>query len=125
MKLPSDSTQTVRLSIVATVSRQFLFAAIFQELAYNLLQQHSSRLSWKRTRGVAFFWRKLIGLRIITRNNTPQAYPAVRCGEAQTGGLLLSGLTISALPTRIVTNTPVMPLHDAHFGGFFVSGVCR
>lgn len=86
MKLPLDSTQTVRLSIVATLSRQFLFTAIFQELAYNLLQQHPSRLSWKRTRGVTFFWRKLIGLRIVTGNNTPQAYPAVRYGDAQTGG---------------------------------------
>lgn len=28
---------------------------------------------------------------IIAPNNTPQAYPAVRCGEAQTGGLLISG----------------------------------
>lgn len=23
-------------------------------------------------------------------NNTPQAYPAVRCGDAQTGGLIIS-----------------------------------
>lgn len=29
--------------------------------------------------------------RIIHPNNTPQAYPAVRCGDAQTGGLLISG----------------------------------
>jgi len=39
--------------------------------------------------GVTFFWRKLIGLRIIH------------------------------------LNTPAMPLNDAHFGGFFTSGVCR
>lgn len=25
---------------------------------------------------------------IMKRNNTPQAYPAVRCSDAQTGGLL-------------------------------------
>ena len=42
--------------------------------------------------GVTFFWRKLDYLRIIAHNNTPQAYPTVRCGDAQTGGLLLSGV---------------------------------
>lgn len=42
--------------------------------------------------GVTFLWRKLAWLRIIIHNNTPQAYPAVRCGDAQTGGLLLSGV---------------------------------
>lgn len=41
--------------------------------------------------GVTFFWHKPLGLCTILRNNTPQAYPAVRCGDAQTGGLLLSG----------------------------------
>lgn len=28
------------------------------------------------------------------------------------------------LPT-MRSNTPAMPLNDAHFGGFFASGVCR
>lgn len=41
--------------------------------------------------GVTFFLCQPVWLRKIKRNNTPQAYPAVRCGEAQTGGLLLSG----------------------------------
>lgn len=42
--------------------------------------------------GVTFVWRKWVGLRIIIRNNTLQAYPAVHCSDAQTGGLLLSGV---------------------------------
>lgn len=42
--------------------------------------------------GVTFFWRKPARLRIMNSNNTPQAYPAVRCSDAQTGGLLLSGV---------------------------------
>lgn len=34
------------------------------------------------------------------------------------------GLTSAAPAPRIRPNTPAMPLHDAHFGGFFVSRVC-
>lgn len=64
-------------------------------------------------------------------NNTPQAYSAVYCSDAQTGGLLIwsagktnSGvLTYDPLLTSIIHNTPAMPLIDAHFGGFFVFGV--
>ena len=62
---------------------------------------------------------------ILRGNNTPQAYPAVRCGDAQTGGLLFSGLTDAAQTSKIFNNTPAMSLNDAHSGGFFTSGVCR
>lgn len=55
----------------------------------------------------------------ILGNNTPQAYPADTCRDAQTGGLLFG------TPWRnIGTDTPAMPLDDAHSGGFFSSGVC-
>lgn len=33
-----------------------------------------------------------VGAGTIPANNTPQAYLAARCGDAQTGGLLLSGV---------------------------------
>lgn len=36
-------------------------------------------------------WRQIPAADIFGRNNTPQAYPAARCGEAQTGGLLFPG----------------------------------
>lgn len=36
-------------------------------------------------------WRQIPVADIFGRNNTPQAYPAARCGEAQTGGLLFPG----------------------------------
>lgn len=58
--------------------------------SYDLLQQHPSRLSTMRTRGVTS-----------------------------------STLTNSDSTPRILSNTPAMPLNDAHFGGFFVSEVCR
>ncbi len=34
----------------------------------------------------------------ITTNNTPQAYPAVRCRDAQTGGLILQGAAMTPSP---------------------------
>ena len=54
-------------------------------------------------------------------NNTPQAYSAVRCRDAQTGGLLISGAGKPYAMRIISRDTPAMPLKDAHFGGFFVS----
>jgi hypothetical protein len=59
-------------------------------------------------------------------NNTPQAYPAVRCRDAQTGGLIFSALfsfTSIAFIGNKFSDTPAMPLNDAHFGGFFASEV--
>lgn len=38
-----------------------------------------------------FFLLALVSVPIIDINNTPQAYPAARCGDAQTGGLLFWG----------------------------------
>jgi hypothetical protein len=38
-----------------------------------------------------FYWGSLEKMCIFRPNNTPQAYPAVRCREAQTGGLIVSG----------------------------------
>lgn len=35
--------------------------------------------------------------------------------------LALFNLTELGLPNTISSNTPTMPLYDAHFGGFFVS----
>ncbi len=61
--------------------------------------------------------------RTIRTNNTSQVSPAVRRGEAQTGGLLFCRIE-NATNWRIINpNTPAMPLNDAHFGGFFASGV--
>ena len=68
----------------------YFFNARTCAFARKISQQHPSRLSWKRTRGVTFF-----------------------------------SLTGAATASKIHLNTPAMPLHDAHFGGFFVSGVCR
>ncbi len=45
-------------------------------------------------------------------NKTLQASPAVRCCDAQTGGLL-------------ILYVPAMPLNDAHFGGCFSFGGCQ
>ena len=58
-------------------------------------------------------------------NNTPQAYLPEHRRDAQTGGLLISGV-VKMYALRIIrSNTPAMPLYDAHFGGFFASGVCK
>lgn len=35
------------------------------------------------------------------------------------------GLLFDRWVSTMTGNTPAMPLHDAHFGGFFSSGVCR
>lgn len=37
------------------------------------------------------YWGIFEKMCIFRPNNTPQAYPAVRCGDAQTGGLIISG----------------------------------
>lgn len=55
-------------------------------------------------------------------NNTSQAYPLVRCRDAQTGGLLISGIENTQVLRILTPNTPAMPLYDAHFGGFFSPG---
>lgn len=38
-----------------------------------------------------FFLLAPVSVPIMDTNNTPQAYPAARCGDAQTGGLLFWG----------------------------------
>lgn len=55
-------------------------------------------------------------------NNTLQAYPSAHRREAQTGGLLISGVESAQVLRILAPNTPAMPLYDAHFGGFFSSG---
>jgi hypothetical protein len=58
-------------------------------------------------------------------NNTPQAYQPDHRHDAQTGGLLVCGVDNLPILRIIRSNTPAMPLYDAHFGGFFASGVCK
>jgi hypothetical protein len=52
-------------------------------------------------------------------NNTPQAYLPDHRRDAQTGGLLISGIENAQVLRILTPNTPAMPLYDAHFGGFF------
>lgn len=56
--------------------------------------------------------------------NFMQQYPP-RISTMRTRGITSGILTAAATTAKIHPNTPAMPLHDAHFGGFFVSGVCR
>ena len=58
-------------------------------------------------------------------NNTSQAYPSAHRRDAQTGGVLVCGVDNPYILRIIRSNTPAMPLYDAHFGGFFASGVCK
>ena len=58
-------------------------------------------------------------------NTTTQAYLSAHRRDAQTGGLLVCGVDNLYILRIIRSNTPAMPLYDAHFGGFFASGVCK
>ena len=49
----------------------------------------------------------------------------VSSGNATHPNTNLNRLTKLGQKSIIVGNTPAMPLSDAHFGGFFMSGVCR
>lgn len=66
----------------------------FRILPISLLGQHLNEAHWI----CALWWitityalRNPVGFRRIAGNNTPQAYPVVRCSDAQTGGLLIYG----------------------------------
>lgn len=63
----------------------------------------------------------MASVRTIRGNNTPNASRQL-CAPL---GVTSFGLTELCQAHRIFINTPAMPLHDAHFGGFFVSGACR
>lgn len=61
-----------------------------------------------------------LGLGRMQRNNTPNA-SRLLCAPL---GVAFLCLTVLRQMVNIRRNTPAMPLHDAHFGGFFASGVC-
>lgn len=50
---------------------------------------------------------------------------AVHCNPSVSQRQLEKWLANSALLDIISPNTPAMPLSEAHFGGFFLPGVCR
>lgn len=58
-------------------------------------------------------------------NNTSQAYRRFTCVTLKPGGCFLMGVDNMHALRIIRSNTPAMPLCDAHFGGFFASGVCK
>ncbi len=43
----------------------------------------------------------------------------------ETGRAQIKGLPSGIFVRIIRSNTPAMPLYDAHFGGFFTSGDCQ
>ena len=51
--------------------------------------------------------------------NCAQQHPP-RLSTMRTRGVTFSGSSIALE----LTDTPAMPLHDAHFGGFFMPAVC-
>lgn len=57
----------------------------------------------------------------MRRNNTPNASRRL-CAPL---GVTFSCLTVWRYAPKIRSNTPAMPLYDAHFGGFFAFGACR
>ena len=56
----------------------------------------------------------------INREATIRKFRTVQIGE-----LLVSGVDNTNIVRIIRPNTPAMPLCDAHFGGFFASGVYK
>lgn len=56
----------------------------------------------------------------IPGNRIREVSTVIRAWNARIRGLLFAGKVCI-----VSCNTPAMPLYDAHFGGFFASGVCR